>query len=163
MKNMDTKKATRIAKKIVKESGGKVIHFSQEDALVIWHLEWKNEYVVHRIVEIGKNNWCLEHGNYFNNIDEAMLDFLKRKGLIKEPKNTVWKVSQLSIHGEHLCDFGYFDSKKLAIDSFMKGFDELYSGFREDVYSNGINQWITDKHDFVVNLSEIELNIFEEV
>ena len=161
MKNMDIKKATRIAKKIVKESGGKVIHFSQEDALVMWHLEWKNEYVVHRIVEIGKNNWCLEHGNYFTDLYEAMACFLKRKGVIKEEKNTVWKVSQLSIHGEHLCDFGLFRNKELAIESFMNGFDELYKGFKKDVYPYGTNQWGTD--DFIVSLTEIELDYFEEI
>ena len=148
--------------KLIKATDGKLLNYSNESSLVLWYLPWKFEYAVHKVCLSSNDTLCLEHGNYFDDPDEAMFSFLKRKGKIKEEK-TIWKVSQLSIHGEHLCDFGFFESEELAIKSFMEGFERIYKGFKNDVYEYGHNQWGTDKYEFLVDLKEISLNKFEEL
>lgn len=149
--------------KLINKKDGKMLHYSDENSLVLWYLPWKFEYIVHKVCLSSGDTLCLEHGNYFDDPDEAMLYFLKRKGKIKENRETIWKVSQLSIHGEHLCDFGFFESEELAIKSFMEGFEKIYKGFIKDVYSYGRNQWGSDKYDFLIDLKEIDLNRFEEL
>lgn len=75
----------------------------------------------------------------------------------------IYKVSQLSIHGEFLCDFGFFTDKKDAEDKMLKGFEKLYKGFKKDIFRVSESQWQSDKHDFIVNIEEITLNKFGEI
>lgn len=60
---------------------GRFIEFNQEKGIVLWFDKIKNEYIVHSVQKGVNDEWCLEHGNYFDNPDSAMLCYLKRKGI----------------------------------------------------------------------------------
>ena len=51
------------------------------------------------------------------------------------------------------------DVKKIAFD----GFEQLYKNFKENVYANGTNQWISDEHNFGFTIQEVKCNVFGEV
>lgn len=79
-----------------------------------------------------------------------------------ENKQTIitYVVYQYDIHfsySSRVC-FGYFTSKEIAFEQMIKGFDKLYKGFEKDVYHNGRDQYICDKHDFGAMIEEIEIN-----
>lgn len=95
----------------------------------------------------------------FNTINLSDAKDLKTEKKIKK----IYKVSQLSIHGEFLCDFGFFTNKKDAEERLMKGFEKLYRGFRKDAHKVSDNQWQSDKHDFIATIEEITLNKFGEI
>jgi len=57
----------------------------------------------------------------------------------------------------------FFTSREQAIEEMQEGFEKLYPGFKKDLCENGRNQWICDKHDFGVMISEITLNEFGEI
>lgn len=62
--------------------------------------------------------------------------------------------------------FGVFTNKTLdeVKKIAMDGFEKLYPGFKDDIYSNGKNQWLSDKFDFGVCIEEVEnINVFEEM
>jgi hypothetical protein len=62
--------------------------------------------------------------------------------------------------------FGVFTNKTLdeVKKIAMDGFEKLYPGFKDDIYSNGQNQWLSDKFDFGVCIEEVEnINVFEEM
>ena len=78
------------------------------------------------------------------------------------PKS-VWQISQLSDHGEHLCDFGLFSSREKAIEEMHKGFSELYEGFSDELWFDGRDQWHCNKHEFIVHIQGLALDSFMEV
>lgn len=49
--------------------------------------------------------------------------------------------------------------RKRAIFIFFLLLVALFSGFTDDVYENGSNQWITDEFDFGVMIEEIKFEI----
>lgn len=61
--------------------------------------------------------------------------------------------------------FGVFVDKTFeeVKEIAMNGFEAFYKGFKEDVYSNGRHQWLTDKYDFGFSIDEVETNCFGEV
>ncbi|MFA6195273.1 MAG: hypothetical protein WC656_01360 [Sulfurimonas sp.] len=63
-------------------------------------------------------------------------------------------------------EFGIFTNKTFdeVKEIAMDGFEKLYNGFKDDVYSNGQNQWLTDKFNFGFCIEEIKnVNIFQEM
>ncbi|MDD3054825.1 MAG: hypothetical protein PHE16_02990 [Aliarcobacter sp.] len=88
----------------------------------------------------------------------------------KNPQNfstTYYKISQYNKYfNEHCSDFGTFDDFDAAVEAMKIGFEELYTGFADEVYENGSNQWITDKYNFGVMIEEMQFettNTFGEV
>lgn len=80
IQNMESSQAFEIVKQLIEKfNSGRLIHFDQKSALVLWYCTFKNEYIVHNVYK-GPNKWVLENGNYLNDADDAMLAFLKRKG-----------------------------------------------------------------------------------
>ncbi|SMP86064.1 hypothetical protein SAMN06313486_10186 [Epsilonproteobacteria bacterium SCGC AD-308-P11] len=78
---------------------------------------------------------------------------------LKETPTVFYSIQQFDIHfNSMLAEFGMFIDRDKAIEAMMHGFEELYAGFKKDVYENGSNQWITDNFDFAVQLTEIEIN-----
>jgi len=79
----------------------------------------------------------------------------------------IYRVSQLSNHGEFICDFGFFDSKEKAYNELRKGFKDLYKDIdfiKDCSYSNkddGV--WDFIKHDFIIVIHTIKFNTFMEV
>lgn len=59
--------------------------------------------------------------------------------------------------------FGMFDTYEKALNEMKLGFEKLYSGFNADIYENGANQWISDRFEFGVMISELPINVFDEV
>ena len=59
--------------------------------------------------------------------------------------------------------FGMFDTYKKALNEMKLGFEKLYPGFNADIYENGANQWISDRFEFGVMISELPINVFDEV
>lgn len=78
--------------------------------------------------------------------------------------SSVFMVQQFDMHINcKYADFGMFFNRDKAVEAMMNGFEELYPGFKDDVYENGYNQWMTDKFDFAVNITEVEMNKFGEL
>ena len=89
------------------------------------------------------------------------LTFYKTKRELDTLKEnqTLFIIQQFNMYfNSKYADFGVFTDRDKAIEAMMNGFEELCPGFKEDVYENGTNQWVTDKFDFAVNLAEIEIN-----
>ena len=59
--------------------------------------------------------------------------------------------------------FGMFDTYEKALNEMKLGFEKLYPGFNADIYENGANQWISDRFEFGVMISELPINVFDEV
>jgi len=62
--------------------------------------------------------------------------------------------------------FGIFTDKTFdeVKEIAMDGFEKFYKDFKNDVYSNGKNQWLNDKHNFGFSIEKVEnINIFEEM
>ena len=59
--------------------------------------------------------------------------------------------------------FGMFDTYEKALNEMQLGFEKLYPGFNADIYENGANQWISDRFEFGVMISELPINVFDEV
>ena len=78
---------------------------------------------------------------------------------------TIYSIEQYDTSfRNHLETFGFFTNRKLAIKAMMDGFEKLYPGFKEEVWENGSNKWVSDAHDFGIVISEISVNnIFEEM
>ncbi len=75
----------------------------------------------------------------------------------------IYRVSQYSLHGEHLCDFGFFESERLAFKEMFKGFEKLYKDFKINSWKNGHhNEWYY-KEEFIVRITPIIVNKFEEI
>ena len=65
-------------KKLIEDNQGELIYFDNKSKIVLWSVE--DEFRVHRVVENNKE-LSLSNGDYSNNIDDAMLKYLERKGV----------------------------------------------------------------------------------
>lgn len=78
---------------------------------------------------------------------------------VKTENILIYTIQQYDTHFNNMCaEFGHFTDRDKAIKAMMNGFEELYPGFKDDVYANGDNQWITDEFDFGVVIVEIDVN-----
>lgn len=75
--------------------------------------------------------------------------------------NVVYTIKQYDTYfSTHYADFGSFTNKEIAVKSFINGFEALHPGFIEDFYENGENQWVSDKFEFGVMITETSLGEF---
>jgi len=80
IQDVESSQAFEIVEELIEKfNSGRLIHFDQKSALVLWYHTSKNEYIVHNVYK-GLDKWVLENGNYLDDADDAMLAFLKRKG-----------------------------------------------------------------------------------
>lgn len=80
IQDVESSQAFEIVEELIEKfNSGRLIHFDQKSALVLWYHTTKNEYIVHNVYK-GLDKWVLENGNYLDDADDAMLAFLKRKG-----------------------------------------------------------------------------------
>jgi len=79
----------------------------------------------------------------------------------------IYRVSQLSNHGEFICDFGFFDSEEKAYKELRKGFKDLYKDIdfiKDCSYNNREDgEWDFTKYDFIIVIRAIKFNTFMEV
>lgn len=108
------------------------------------------------VQEIGG---CLDS----DEVDDYFLDYYpeihNEKSMLIVYQYDQWFTSQSRVL------FGVFVDKTFEeVESItMDGFEGLHKGFKDDVYRNGTNQWITDKYDFGFSIEEIkEVNVFGE-
>jgi len=91
------------------------------------------------------------------------------EAVIESDSSSIYNIYQCNMHFENSSKvhFGTFSSKDYSLNKVQEilfnGFEELYSGFKDDCYSNGTNQWVTDKHGFGVMIEEVEINEFGEI
>lgn len=59
--------------------------------------------------------------------------------------------------------FGVLDTYEKALNEMKQGFEKLYPDFNSTLTANGTNQWISDKYNFGVMISELPSNVFGEI
>lgn len=76
-----------------------------------------------------------------------------------------YMIYQTDIHFSTRILFGIFTKKKYdrVVEIMMDGFEKLYPGFKADVYPIGQFHWVSDKHDFGVEIVCVDLNVFDEL
>ena len=130
---------------------------------------YKNEMKSSQDYEAYKNMFnskVFNEGNedeyvLFNTINYSKTSTYKTP--IKPKKiNTIWKVTQLNQWGEFCCDLGFFESKEKAIKQMFKGLSIDYRGFKKEVHFDG-KQWHCERYDFIIDISEINFNVYGEV
>ena len=75
----------------------------------------------------------------------------------------IYKISQISIYGDFLCDFGFFTTREEAEENMLNGFEKLYKGFKDECHRTCEYEWISDQYEFIVHIERIELNTFGEL
>lgn len=76
---------------------------------------------------------------------------------------TIFKLRQLNSQGGVCCDFGFFETREMAIKAMFKGIEKLYKGFKKNYHFDGHNQWHYSEKDFIMDIQEIEFNTFGEI
>jgi len=77
-----------------------------------------------------------------------------------ETLKEIYRVSQLSLHGEFICDLGFFDSEQKAYNELKDGFKDLYEDIdfiKDCSYSNRDNGEF-HFNDFIIVIRSIDLN-----
>jgi len=74
----------------------------------------------------------------------------------------IYRVSQLSNHGEFICDFGFFESEQKAYNELRDNFKDLYEDIdfiKDCSYSNKDDgEFHFNKYDFIIVIRSIDLN-----
>lgn len=97
----------------------------------------------------------------FNTINYEKTTTYKKPSKPKKLES-IWKVTQLNQWGEFCCDLGFFESKDIAIKQMFKGLSVDYKGFKKEVMFDG-KQWHCERYDFIIDISEINFNVYGEV
>jgi hypothetical protein len=101
-----------------------------------------------------------EHGNiYDDDIEQWGVEIVE-----KQTSNSVWMLEQYNTHFDYSSKvlFGIFDTYEKAKKA-MSGFEDIYKDFFDSLYENGRNQWVSDRYDFGIQISEVKFNTFGEV
>lgn len=77
----------------------------------------------------------------------------------------LYVVKQYNVHFSSSSEvvFGVFNTYEKALSEMKQGFENLYKDFNSTLTENGTNQWISNKYDFGVMISELPINVFGEI
>lgn len=76
-----------------------------------------------------------------------------------QEKQTVWLLEECDQHFSNTSRvlLGVFSSRKKATTEMLKNYEDA------EFYENGTNQWMSDVEELGINISEVELDKFEEL
>lgn len=118
---------------------------------------------IHDLFKEEANDYANEHyatDDYLISFDVVMVNYE-----YDSSEDKVYQICQYDGYFNYASrvEFGTFKTLNEAYNNMLEGFEELYKGFKNNVYSNGTNQWLNDEHSFGVMINEIKLGKFEEL
>lgn len=102
-------------KKLVENNTGSLIYFDKEKALVLWNKTNSEEYIINNLVD-NEGSYSLQDGNYHDNIEDAMLSFLTRKGKRLSICIGVSEQDSWEIKNGEVFDWTYEDKSGISVD-----------------------------------------------
>lgn len=101
-------------KEIIESKNGIMVHFDEETKLVLWQKD--KEFVVHNVVT-NNNELSLSDGNYLDNMEDAMLKYLARKGKRLDISIGISENDYDDIRDNYVCEWTYKDKNSgISID-----------------------------------------------